>query len=87
MSMQPCKGCGKQVLWAETVNGKKIPIDMAAPVYRIGFKGALTVAEKIESAGVSHFTTCKKANEFSASARRKPTPPKNRTIYEDGCPI
>ena len=70
-----CKGCGKKIFWIQTPEGKKIPLDLASPVYLI--------TDKIKSLGtrsdpqgdyvyaVSHFSTCSKANDFSASKKSK----------------
>ena len=65
---QQCKGCGAQIVWGETAEGKKIPLDPKPPVYRFNEFGKL---EKVD-ASVSHFATCPKANDFSASNRKKP---------------
>ena len=76
--MSTCKGCGKEILWATTKEGKRIPLDATAPVYMrvqadpsMGFQLQDPVAERVHVAYVSHFATCPKANQFSAS-RRKP---------------
>lgn len=29
-----CRGCGKTIIWGETAEGKRIPLDFAAPVYQ-----------------------------------------------------
>lgn len=76
----PCKGCGKPILWGLTADGKRIPLDPGAPVYRIeatGGKEAVVALiprpdrELAGGAAVSHFATCPKAGEFG-SGRREP---------------
>lgn len=67
-----CRGCGKEIVWGVTNDGKKIPLDPRPPVYRIfthpeGFIGA----ERDREALCSHFATCPKANQFSGSRRKE----------------
>jgi len=72
--MASCRGCGANITWAVTEDGKKIPLDMRPPVYELmtmnpfDANRALT-AMRLDRArfGVSHFATCPKANDFSAS--------------------
>lgn len=73
-----CRGCGKPVVWAtaKREDGKlvKVPLDPRAPVY-IVTQGPLGIeAVRHAAAMVSHFATCPKADQFSAS-RRSPAPP------------
>lgn len=70
--MSNCKGCGKAIIWAVDENGKTIPLDKSAPVYiETGVGHMRGIGVKRDKRGyVSHFATCSKANEFSAS---KPT--------------
>lgn len=79
MTTSPCKGCGKPIVWARTPDGKRIPLDPRPPVYlwsanetEDGY--ACFRADKTESTAyfVSHFATCPKANDFSASAKGTP---------------
>jgi len=65
--MSYCKGCGKEIVWAIDENGYKIPLDPRAPVYMRLEKmddGTIRV-RRDESSCVTHFATCRKANEFS----------------------
>ena len=78
-----CQGCGKPIVWGITEDGKRIPLDPRPPVYRvvrvlIPDHGGNCVVERerahkpgleVGSVLVSHFATCPKANEFSASGR------------------
>lgn len=60
-----CKGCNKPIVWGLTEDGKRIPLDPSAPVYvRDG-----EVVRRERLAMVSHFATCPKANDFSASKK------------------
>lgn len=68
-----CKGCGKPIYWLN-VEGKSIPLDRSAPVYEItdNVKSQGRRADRMRFA-VSHFATCPKANDFSATkAKEKP---------------
>ncbi len=68
--MSRCKGCGKEIVWGVTEEGKKIPLDPSAPVYYVSDDQVLSggfMSYKIErerSSMVSHFKTCPKASDF-----------------------
>lgn len=66
-----CRDCGKLILWGETLDGKRIPLDMRPPIFRIirTQNGLVTLVERMENAGVSHFATCPRANDFSSAKR------------------
>ena len=70
MKTSICKGetCGKPIIWAETADGKRIPLDPKAPVYHVVNSDTGRI-ERLPSDlyMVSHFATCKDANKFSAS--------------------
>lgn len=78
--MSKCKGCHKEIVWGKTIDGKFIPLDPKAPVYEmdcdertdpnIPQKEDSIPINRTHSAYVTHFATCPKANDFSAS--RKP---------------
>ena len=73
MSAQ-CKGCGKQIIWGKTGQGKMIPLDPKPPVYVVSQNlnnPNEWFAERHMHAAVSHFATCPKANDFSASKKPK----------------
>lgn len=60
-----CKGCGKSILFAQTEDGKIIPLDTIPPTYLLerDLTGVLVAVRS--DAVVSHFATCPKANDFS----------------------
>ena len=75
MSESLCKGCGRPIVFGETFDGKHIPLDPRAPVYAFSGGDSSRGTRKIlrlnqDEGMVTHFATCPKANEFSAS--RKP---------------
>lgn len=67
-----CRGCGKAIVWAETSDGKKIPLDPTPPVYRAreGAGHGEVIATRHPDAAVTHFATCPKAADFSRGARK-----------------
>lgn len=72
--MSVCKGCGKEIIWGVTADGKRIPLDKTAPVYvqDHSFESAdgEPVVRRPGTAWVSHFATCPKANDFSAVRKK-----------------
>ena len=79
-----CRECGKPILWAETSEGKKIPLDPHPPVYRFASEKKFF---KDNEAYVSHWTTCdgkewqkiKKIRKMKADARNNgETPPRSQ---------
>lgn len=69
MNQTVCKGCGKSIMFGKTVDGKIVPLDPVPPVYVWSDPDRAWVREK--NAFVSHFATCSKANDFSASKKQK----------------
>lgn len=67
---RPCKKCKVPLVLVMGPNGKTIPLDERAPVYRIvtDLTGA-PVCERVPDAFVTHFSTCPEANHFSGSKR------------------
>ena len=66
---KPCRGCGKPMLMIQDKNTKAwIPLDPKAPtycVYRIqDNEGKFVYYCERTTANVSHFATCRDANEF-----------------------
>lgn len=65
-----CQKCGCPLAFIESAEGKLIPLDLRAPVYQvIDIKkqdGSLRrQAVRTHMAFVSHFSTCRFADEFS----------------------
>jgi hypothetical protein len=73
----PCKGCGAPMIWAETEDGKAIPLDPSAPVYRVLSHDAsgtpkvklVPLEDGEREVMVSHFKTCPKAGDFGRGRR------------------
>jgi hypothetical protein len=65
--MATCKSCEASILWAETENGKKVPLD-SKPEKRYILKAEDAAVVVLRSTYVSHFVTCPDAD----SHRRKP---------------
>ncbi len=64
--MSVCKGCGKEIIWGETQEGKKMPLDPAVPVYYYNIDGTGKITKTPRSQFmISHFVTCPEANKFS----------------------
>lgn len=62
-AQRSCRACGAPLFFAKGPNGKLIPLDMKAPVYRLS---PLTeTCERATDCHVSHFCTCPKASQFS----------------------
>ncbi len=61
-----CKGCGKKIFWAVTLEGKKIPLDPTPAVYRVVQRqNTHGLVERDTNAMVTHFATCSSAGRFS----------------------
>jgi hypothetical protein len=72
MKTTPCSGCGKPMVFSETMDKKKIPLDSRAPVYRVVTQaedGTPLIVERDRYAYVTHFATCPKASDFSAGRK------------------
>jgi hypothetical protein len=70
--MSECRGCGKRILWGVTPEGRKIPLDPSAPVYSVVHINGRDECVRTTLHMVSHFVTCPKANDFSASKKGNP---------------
>jgi hypothetical protein len=57
-----CRGCSAPIYWVLTLTNKKMPVDCEAD-------GCFPPTAREEGLGVSHFTTCTKANDFSGRNR------------------
>ncbi len=73
MSAKPCKGCGRPVVFAKELGtGKWQVLDNVSPCWeQVGVKDGVAVVVRAK-AFVSHFSTCPKADDFSASKRQEP---------------
>jgi hypothetical protein len=61
MKKQFCKGCGAEIIWAKTSNGKYTPIDAKEKsFYHISSDGTATLMKGHES----HWYTCPNAKDF-----------------------
>ena len=72
-----CRGCGKQILFVTTCDGKTVPLDPTPPVYHRIYDPDSGVHFWIRgsndpepTAMVSHFATCRAANDFSGSGQK-----------------
>lgn len=69
-----CVKCGCPLGFGKTYEGKTIPLDLRAPVYCVTGEGGPNQDSGVvrtHMAFVSHFATCKFANEFSGSKKKK----------------
>ena len=77
MKTTPCRGCGKPIVFGETMDKKKIPLDPRPPVYRsvtMADDGTPLIVERAMLIYVSHFATCSVANQFSRKKAGAPPP-------------
>lgn len=78
--MATCRGCGKEIQFLRVRNDDGsvrlrkdgepvlVPIDTDPPIYSLTEdQEGNPIAVRLRDAGVSHFATCPKANEFSGS--------------------
>lgn len=74
--MATCKGCGRTIEWGVTEGGQKIPLDRSAPVYGIlELPDGTIQVKRLTLAAVSHFATCRAADQFSGRNRKGPAAP------------
>ncbi len=79
MSAQ-CRSCGKEIVWAETQHGKKVPLDPKALVFSVAAENGKMVAVSVtghrgpsgDMLMVSHFATCPDANKWSGKTSAPP---------------
>jgi len=71
--MSDCRGCGKPIVWIETEEGTRIPLDPRAQVYVLYKKAddPRQLGKRTTQAMVTHFATCPKAGDFSGSNKTK----------------
>lgn len=74
--MSQCKGCGKEITWAKTPAGKNIPLEKTKHAYEVntsydaGLPQSFAVPFE-RDVYISHFLTCKNANDFSGGRHRE----------------
>ena len=74
-----CKGCGREIVWAEDEKGQSIPLDPRPPIYVTDGNTCARAAHRKEKNArgfyyaVSHFATCPKASEFSGRNKKGET--------------
>ena len=73
ISMAKCKGCGRDIVWI-VMGEKRIPLDPSAPCYgySVNSDGYLE-GFRVDHAFVSHFATCRMANQFSGGPKEEET--------------
>lgn len=71
-----CKGCGEEIAWLRTANGKAIPVNPDS----IDDPNAMEFDPK--GGHESHFATCPAADEFTSSSRYKEEPTLTETEYQ-----
>lgn len=62
--MNTCKKCGAEIVWITTENGKSMPCD--AKILTV-----ITDAGVVVKGRISHFATCKFANDFRKPGENK----------------
>ncbi len=55
--MSFCKGCGVEIDWVQTANGKKVPVEKKR-------LNVVTDQGQVVVGRVSHFSTCPMADQF-----------------------
>ena len=77
--MAKCNGCGKQISWGRTIEGKNIPLEMTPHVYEVtevvtDEKGRSTnLVRQLQAKYISHFICCPDREKFSGKGKR-PSP-------------
>lgn len=65
--MARCKACDAPIIWAETENGNRIPLDAKSEKrFVLGREGSWgdTKVAAMKDTYTSHFATCPNANDF-----------------------
>ena len=62
--MSVCKGCGKEIVWITTVNGKSMPCDAEKTTI-------VTEAGHTVQGYIPHWSTCPKYKEFKKGERKE----------------
>lgn len=59
-----CKGCGAEIRWVISENGKRMPLDAKPEKRFVILVDSYHEVVRLEDTYVSHFATCPKAKEF-----------------------
>lgn len=73
MNAVPCKGCGREIVFAKTAEGKTIPLERRTTgAYRItsALNDQKVTCERVGDVWISHFVTCPDANRFSGRHKK-----------------
>lgn len=62
--MSKCKGCGKEITWIVTINGKKMPCDIEKTTI-------VTEDGKTFVGHIPHWSTCPKYKDFKGGESTK----------------
>ena len=69
METTTCRSCGRDVAWARTVTGRRMPVDARpAAVYTLREQGIELFADRAlpdERIHISHFSSCPNAGAWS----------------------
>lgn len=65
--MTRCKKCNMEIIFATNQNGKLIPLDAKAHVYKLVNAER---CERVENHHVTHFATCPWATHFSKQSKK-----------------
>lgn len=71
MSRGVCRGCGAELTWAKTKNGRSIPLEFATPAtsgnVRIDKGVAVVSAHHGTGPYVAHFAKCPNAGQYRSA--------------------
>lgn len=62
--MAKCKGCGAEIIWVETTNGRKMPVDPTEVTIVTPVASRHSDKYRIVKGYTSHFATCPAAEWF-----------------------
>jgi len=65
LEMPKCKGCGAEIVWIKTANGKRMPLDSKEKKFYCAIDGEW----KIYAGREAHWATCPKANDFKKGVK------------------
>lgn len=72
--MAYCENCNRLIVIGKTVDGKKIPLDPKASVYRIverGDDGEGALIDRAPNMMVSHLATCPLVNRYTGVKKER----------------